>query len=79
MLILLKSSDSRALDFAVKQILAEGSSAAIPLPSLIDRLPNGEIVSHVSRRLVKVFEVTDETITKFQKMTLPSTVEIQIS
>lgn len=80
MKILLKSSDARALDSAVKQILAvEKSAVPLVLPSLVDKLPNGSILSHVSRRLVRLWNVDDEVMRKFRGMVFSSDVEVSIS
>lgn len=81
MKIFLKSSDVRSLDFAVGLVLSKsnGKGFAIPMPSLKQTAPNGTLLSHVSRRLVLISDVTDDQIVAFQKLTLPSTVEIEIA
>jgi ribosomal protein S10 len=84
MKIHLSSTDIRALDGAVRSVAATiigdgGVAVSFPVSSVVNKLPNGEVVSTVGRRIIGAFESSPGLVEKFAKMTLPSSVNILIS
>lgn len=84
MKIHLSSTDVRALEGAVRTVAATiigdgGVAVAFPISSVVNKLPNGEVVSTKSRRLLGAFESSDLLVEKFGKLNLPSCVDILIT
>ena len=75
MKILLKSSDAKALDSAVRQIIAAANGPVVPLvlPSIASKF------LHTSRRLVFIKSPDADTMTRFATMLFSSNVNVTIS
>jgi len=84
MKILLSSTDNRSLDHAVRTILdaadhAKAPAVGLPLPTLVNRAPNGSVVSGVSRRIIGISTASGDLLVAFGKMILPTSVNISIT
>lgn len=83
MQIHLSSIDHRALDHSVRMVCAAANTECVAVPMLVPTiktyLPNGTLVSAISRRCINLDDCSDALFNKFAKMILPTGVDILIN
>jgi ribosomal protein S10 len=80
MQINLSSSDVRALDFAVKEILniCTGGCVAIPVSSKIQSDASGTELSRSMRRKIQINQITPNMMQAFAELKFSSEVDVSI-